>query len=167
MNILDNNFENEIRRFLLNVGKKLVGWCGIMVFLGVDYDFKIENYLRRRETCYLLNIIYIKRCHKSQMWLDFKQPNLASNEFQIIFQAFPRTPTCFFTIFDARNASFLSRFYCMVPGTVPHIYFSRPRSWKVFFSDTIKIYFFRAMGILPRGQANEVRVQHHGLLFCH
>ena len=60
----------------------MCAWCGIVVFLCVDYESENEIELRRPETCYFLNIINIKRYHKSHMVDDFKTAETEQNELQ-------------------------------------------------------------------------------------
>ena len=50
----------------------MIAWCGNEVFLGVVFESKNENTLRRSETRFLLYILYIVTTHSSHMSLDLK-----------------------------------------------------------------------------------------------
>ena len=70
---------------------EMCAWCGIMVFLCLDYESKSAHHLRSLESGFFLYIINIKRSHKSHMPLDLKPS-------KITWFGFKMTLNCFFCV---------------------------------------------------------------------
>ena len=92
-------------KFGISVGFECArcAWCGIMVFLCVDYESKSAQTLRRLESGFFLYILNIKRSHKSHSSLYFKPSEITLGDFKMTFHRFFRVFKLVRGPFNSRN----------------------------------------------------------------